>query len=318
MEAQEISALSGNDAERPLWSVMIPTYNPRPEHLEQALRSVLMQDPGPDRMQIEVVDDCSPDVDVAALVKSIAGERVGFFRNAQNLGLAGSWNNCIDRSNGAWVHILHQDDYVLPGFYEHVKETAINHPDAALIAVRSFFIGDAEIIESVSPRVPSLENGGRTVKDFYYTNPLNCPGVVVRRDFYKKHGGFRADLTFMLDAEMWTRAIGLCGGVIVPEVLAAFRHRTSGENATSRLLRSAEAFEDYARLAEIYAQRYSDFDLKRARLGICSHAMWRSRLAAQAGDKQAAEAMLSYWKRHATVRQKARHFLGGLKRRVIG
>ncbi len=302
----------------PLWSVMIPTYNPRPEHLEQALRSVLMQDPGPDRMQIEVVDDCSPDVDVAAIVKSIAGERVGFFRNAQNLGLAGGWNNCIDRSTGAWVHILHQDDYVLPGFYERVKEAAVNHPDVALVAVRSFFTGDAEIIESVSPRVRSLENGGLTVKDFYYTTPLNCAGVVVRRDFYKKHGGFRTDLTFTLDAEMWTRAIGQCGGVILPDVLAAYRYRTSGENATSGLLRSAEAFEDYARLAEIYAQRYSDFDLKRARLGICSHALFRSREAAQAGDKQKAVALLSYWKRNATLSQKARYFLGGLKRRLIG
>ena len=87
---------------------MIPTYNLRPEHLEQALRSVLIQDPGPDRMQIEVVDDCSPDVDVAALVKNIAGERIVFSRNSKNLGLAGNWNGCVDRSNGVWVHILHQ------------------------------------------------------------------------------------------------------------------------------------------------------------------------------------------------------------------
>ena len=41
---------------RPFWSVMIPTYNCA-VYLRETLASVLAQDPGPDRMQIEVVDD---------------------------------------------------------------------------------------------------------------------------------------------------------------------------------------------------------------------------------------------------------------------
>ena len=48
--------------ERPRWSVMIPTYNCA-RYLEAALRSVLAQDPGREAMQIEVVDDHSPDDD---------------------------------------------------------------------------------------------------------------------------------------------------------------------------------------------------------------------------------------------------------------
>src|SRR4051794_29434054 len=123
MEASHISPLGSDDKKRPLWSVMIPAYNPRADHLEQALRSVLIQDPGPERMQIEVVDDCSPEVDVAALVKRIAGEQVAFSRNDRNLGLARGWNSCVSRSRGDWVHILHQDDYVLPGFYQLHEET---------------------------------------------------------------------------------------------------------------------------------------------------------------------------------------------------
>jgi cellulose synthase/poly-beta-1,6-N-acetylglucosamine synthase-like glycosyltransferase len=44
---------------RPYWSVMIPTYNPRANYLEETLNKVLQQDPGPEQMQIEVVYDCS-------------------------------------------------------------------------------------------------------------------------------------------------------------------------------------------------------------------------------------------------------------------
>jgi cellulose synthase/poly-beta-1,6-N-acetylglucosamine synthase-like glycosyltransferase len=39
---------------------MIPTYNARANYQEETLRSVLQQDPGPERTQIEVVDNCSP------------------------------------------------------------------------------------------------------------------------------------------------------------------------------------------------------------------------------------------------------------------
>src|SRR5262245_8949670 len=43
---------------RPLWSVMIPTFNCN-AFLRAALEGVLAQDPGPEAMQIEVVDDHS-------------------------------------------------------------------------------------------------------------------------------------------------------------------------------------------------------------------------------------------------------------------
>ena len=68
--------LAVGDQRAPFWSVMIPAYNPSVDYLEQTLRCVLAQDPGPEQMQIEVVDDCSPAVDVAARVREIAGDRI--------------------------------------------------------------------------------------------------------------------------------------------------------------------------------------------------------------------------------------------------
>ena len=90
----------------PFWSVMIPTYNTRADYLEETLRSVLQQAPGPDQMQIEVVDDCSPNGAPVQLVHEIAGDRVTVHRELKNNGLAGIWNRCIERARGEWIHIL--------------------------------------------------------------------------------------------------------------------------------------------------------------------------------------------------------------------
>ena len=104
-----------------LWSVMIPCYNAPPDYLAATLRSVLQQDPGRELMQIEVIDDASPNGAPVELVKKIAGDRVTVQREEKNRGLAGIWNRCIERAQGRWVHILHQDDLVRPGFYEKFK-----------------------------------------------------------------------------------------------------------------------------------------------------------------------------------------------------
>ncbi len=298
----------------PLWSVMIPAYNPRADYLAQALGSVLAQDAGPDRMQIEVVDDVSTKVDVISLVRSIAGDRVTYFRNSTNLGLAGSWNTCIERAHGVWVHILHQDDYVGAGFYKRIEEAASAHPEVKLVATRSFVVNSQGIIDQVGPRIPPLENGGRSVSDFYYKNPLWFPGVVVQRDCYEDCGGFRTDLIFALDVEMWTRAISRCGGVVLPDVLAFYRY--SGGNATSGLIRSAAAYEDWARLIRIYGERYPDIDLGRARLEMFREVLAQAEWARQAGDRDAVAAILAFWKKNATLKLKLRRFASGLIRRA--
>jgi len=312
-EVPSTSSLPQADAARPLWSVMIPTYNPRADYLEQSLSSVLAQDLGPARMQIQVVDDCSTRVDVASAVKSIAGERVAFSKNVTNLGLAGCWNSCIERSRGMWVHILHQDDYILTGFYERLEEVAHAHPDVRLIAARSFFIDEDRVINGVTSRLRNLEDNGRSVDDFFYGTPIQCSGVAVRREFYERYGGFRPDLTFTLDCEMWARIIGLCGGVVIPDILAAYRG--SPGNESSRLARSGEALDDIMRKNRLFEERYTAFDVKKANRSICRWAISQAEHFAKVGDQDAAQANLRYWKRHAPMSQRLRHFIGRFIRR---
>ena len=273
---------------------MIPAYNPPANFLEQALKSVLQQDRGTGRMQIEVVDDCSPNAGVKEMVESIGGGRVTFSQTPKNSGLAGCWNTCIERARGEWVHLLHQDDYVLPGFYQKLESTAAQHPRMNLLAARSFFVDEHAIIWRMTGRLPKLENGGQTVEDFFYGSPIQCAGVAVRRSFYEAHGGFLPELKYTIDCEMWTRVISVGGGVIVPDVLSCYRLYGAGE--TGRLNRSAENFHDIARLNQLFADRYPAFDSHKAAIYLSNLAMEKFEYYKQKGDMEAAAAIKNYWK----------------------
>jgi len=218
---------------RPFWSVMIPTYNSG-DWLEVALKSVLDQDPGPDRMQIAVVDDASPNKAAEATVKRVGGGRVEFHGHDQNAGLASNWNRCLALSRGRWVHVLHQDDFVLPGFYERLAR-----PDKECPAAASAFcqfsivdeLGNWCALSKLERRTAGpLENW---LGQISRRQAIHCPAVVVKREVYEQIGGFRDDLCFVLDWEMWVRIATKFPVWYEPTVMACYR--THDSNETSRL-----------------------------------------------------------------------------------
>jgi hypothetical protein len=115
----------------PLWSVMLTVYR-RTGYLEQALRGVLVQAPGREEMQIEVVSDGGDDaiqMEIEAKVRSIAGDRVEVHRHPIRAGHPEIFNVCIRRARGLWIHILHDDDWVAPGFYEALQKGIVQAPE---------------------------------------------------------------------------------------------------------------------------------------------------------------------------------------------
>jgi glycosyltransferase involved in cell wall biosynthesis len=225
---------------------MIPTYRPKMEYLRQTIESVLKQNISSEQMQIEVVDDCSPDVAVEDMVKVIAGQRVAFSKTETNLGLAGCWNTCVERSIGQWVHILHQDDVVLPRFYEILRPGCESETIPGLIYCRSAFMdgeGHWLGLSEVDARARGLLD--RPLQYLAGKQRIQTPAVVVRRSIYESQGGFRSDLTFTLDWEMWCRIAKDYPVWYEPTLLACYRIHTSAE--TSRLRLKAGDIDDVRR-----------------------------------------------------------------------
>ncbi len=249
LEPSKILPLDPVAGARPFWSVMIPAYNPPADYLEQTLRGILAQDPGPERMQIEVVDDCSPAVDVAALVRKISGDRVKVSQTPGNLGLAGCWNTCIERARGDWVHILHQDDLVLPGFYRQLGDGIAASRAAGAAFCRHAFIAADNRWVAQSP----LEQAAAGVLDNFNQLlargcVLQCPSIVVKRSVYENLGGYSLELKYALDWEMWLRIAAKYPVWYEPMILACYR--THGGSETGRLVQTGQNLREISHLLE--------------------------------------------------------------------
>jgi glycosyltransferase involved in cell wall biosynthesis len=313
VEAPRIEPVSSG-APRPVWSVMIPTFNCA-KCLGQTLESVLSQDPGADQMQIEVVDDCSTKDDPAAVVQEIGRGRVIFHRKEKNEGATANFNSCLQRSRGHLIHILHGDDWVLPGFYARIQEVADRYHDCALFATRSFYTDEEGHYTGLTHRLPSLEKSpGRNARGFYGGTPVQFAGVVVRRCFYEAEGGFNTSLVHTADWEMWARAVAKGGGLVLPEVLAAYR--VFAGNDTGSLMRRAENLRDRERLHAILSDRHEDFNVAAAKARLLKMAMDQERRFEKSGDDEAAAANREFWLSRAPLDFRVRAGIGQLRRKI--
>lgn len=234
---------------RPFWSVMIPTYNGT-KYLEQTLKSILVQDPGPDEMQIEVVDDCSTKDDPEELVKDIGQGRISFFRNPQNVGLLPNWDTCIRRANGHWVHILHQDDIVLPGFYNSLKKAAQADLSVGAAFCRHMHMDedghwiDISTLERKTPGI--LENW---IEQIAIKQRIQFASIVVKRSTYEALGGFCPEAASAADWEMWKRIVAHYPIWYEPQPLACYRLHSGSE--TSQLVKLGKNIADSRESIEI-------------------------------------------------------------------
>jgi hypothetical protein len=184
---------------------MIPTYNCA-AYLRETLTSVLLQDPGPNMMQIEVVDDHSTRDDPEAVVAAVGNGRVSFYRQPQNVGHTENFATCLRRSRGKLVHLLHGDDCVREGFYRTMQSAFLEHPEIGAAFCRHVFMDEDGHWQGLSPLEQKasgvLENW---LERLAVEQRIMTPSIVVRREVYEAVGGFDSRLVCSEDWEMWVR-----------------------------------------------------------------------------------------------------------------
>lgn len=253
-----IPALMASTRSRPFWSVIVPAYRAR--YLADCLRSVLDQDPGPEQMQILVVDDCSPE-ELEPIVRQLGGDRVEYLRQPRNLGTYETENAGLSLSRGIWTHILNDDDWVLPGFYQTLHRALRDQPGSVGAACCGYVNTDAHGSTTWTP--PPLRHDSGLLPDWCRImgsgNPTHPVAVVIRRSVYEHIGGYYPPLNYCADWELYKRAATFYQWWYEPQTLACYRDHA--ENTTSAGLADGSQIRDIGRAIEL-SKQYLPQDLR--------------------------------------------------------
>jgi len=236
---------------RPLWSVMIPTYNCA-NYLRETLASVLAQDPGAEVMQIAVIDDHSTQDDPAAVVEELGRGRVEFYQQPENVGNTKNYATSLQRSRGRLIHLLHGDDCVRDGFYLKMQQLFEKKPDIGAAFCRHITMNENSHWQFFS-ELEQQESGilNNWLETIATIQRIQTPSIVVRRDVYEQLGGFDQRLRFVEDWEMWVRIAANYSVGYEVEPLALYRAMRSG-SLTNLSRHSGENVQEIYKAIQIY------------------------------------------------------------------
>ncbi|MEI6239778.1 MAG: glycosyltransferase [Planctomycetia bacterium] len=245
-----------NPGPRPRFSVMVPTYRPGPM-LRRTLESILAQAAPDGQMQIAVVDDGSDRGELERLVRSVdPHRRVEIHAEGPHLGISGNWNRAIELARGHLVHLLHQDDCILPGFYARIERGFLRAPLIGMAFCPSRIVdGQDRRIKSTWPQRWWPGVIANWLPRIAIRQRIQTPAVVVARTTYELLGGYRSDLCHTLDWEMWVRIAARMPVWHEPRSLAVYRRHEASESA--RLLAQGMVWPDLVHAIRINAESFT-------------------------------------------------------------
>jgi glycosyltransferase involved in cell wall biosynthesis len=245
---------------RPVWSVMIPVYNCS-DFLGQVLKSVLDQDPGEAEMQIEVVDDASTDADVMKIVEDIGMGRIGYFRQATNVGSLRNFETCINRAIGKYIHLLHGDDKVKMGFYNKISQLFDEYPEAGAAFSNYDIIDESGKIINTNAKESQTEGLlNNWLNRVAGRQRIQYAAMVVKRKVYERLGSFYGS-HYGEDWEMWVRIAKFYPVAYTPEVLA--QYRTHPQSISWHLALSGQIYWDLLFVIEQIKNHIPEKDQKK-------------------------------------------------------
>ncbi|WP_405136905.1 glycosyltransferase family 2 protein [Nocardia sp. NBC_01388] len=236
-------------------SVCVPAYNSG-RTLGATLRSILDQD---NAFEVIVLDNASTD-DTGAVARSFDDPRIRIARNAETLPIGENWNKAVSLAKGRLVKVVCADDILLPGSLEAQLEV-MGDNGIAICASKFQVIDEGGNIEETDLGLPDLlgpRNAQTLMRTIVRRGPADfgpTAAAMFRRKDFERVGGFRGDLVFPMDVDLFARvcAFGMFYGM--QQVLAAWRNSSFNLcSNTSTVSKLSEMLRFHHRLGHEYPQ----------------------------------------------------------------
>ena len=215
----------------PKISVLMPVYNTRPEHLREAMESILSQTFTD--FEFLILNDCSTDPAVEQVVKSYADPRIVYAVNERNLGISGARNRLLDMARGEYLAVMDHDDVSLPERLEKQAAFLDSHPEVGVVGCLVENMADGHMKAR-----PALD--GDIKKMLMIHCNLTHPSCMLRRSVLERHHiRYEALYSPAEDYALFARLIPVTEFAIVQEPL--FRYRAWSGNTSNKQAKRMEA-----------------------------------------------------------------------------
>jgi len=182
-----------------LVSVIIPTYNTKPEWLQQAIESALNQSYG--NIEIIVVDDCS-DIAFSGLDLVLKDERVLWISNEKNSGVSATRNYGAKISRGKYLAFLDSDDWWEPQKIQiQLKEIQAENLGWCYSSANLCEMGG-----DFQSRI-NAKYRGDILADLLKRQIVvgSCSSVIVKKEIFDSVCGFDVKTFLVEDWDLWIR-----------------------------------------------------------------------------------------------------------------
>ncbi len=216
----------------PRVSVLMPVYDTRPEHLREAIESILAQTFRD--FEFLIFNDGSTDPQVEAVVKSYADPRIVYASSSRNLGISGARNRLLDMARGEYLAVMDHDDVSLPERFARQAAFLDEHPDVGVL--------HCQYEDMASGRRSSLAMDDIAIKKALMVHCGNMchPACMLRRSVLEKAGlRYEEQFSPSEDHALFCRLIPHTKFAALPEVL--FRYRAWEGNTSHRRAKLMEA-----------------------------------------------------------------------------
>ncbi|MDB4978291.1 MAG: glycosyl transferase family protein [Candidatus Peribacteria bacterium] len=218
----------------------MPTYEPDPNHIREAVESVINQT---ERDWTLIIHDDASKAHVKAMIDEFLWDpRITFSRSKKRLGIGGNWNACLKKATAPYVQYLFQDDAWETTYLEKSIAALDSEPSVGLVAVGHHYQFDAhdsvpgtqmpsiyhEVLAEQLLLTAGIQNGPNFVLTWaekgLRPNIVGEPSfVMIRTVVANAAGPFREDLPQGLDIEYWIRLLCRSDIFIIKDHLGFFR-----------------------------------------------------------------------------------------------
>ncbi len=204
----------------------MPTYNSE-QHLQAAIDSIINQTYP--HWELLILDDGSQD-GTQKIVEGYQDERVFFYPNESNLGLAENLNRAKPLVNGQYIARMDSDDISLPHRFEKQIHFLEQHPNIVMVGAALNLCSDdlKEVLEEVHYPLTAEQ-----IRTFVLVRPpFTHATLMIRSDFYHQDiFHYHQKFSVSEDYDLWSRVCFSFETANLDEVLFYYRwHALNSSN----------------------------------------------------------------------------------------